>query len=368
MADYGNGDAAQSPYQLAREHLEGRPYRWLISGVAGFIGSHLLETLRQLNQQVTGLDNFMTGHRHNLDQVRGVVGPAAWRHFDFIEGDIRDADACRRASKGADFLLHHAALGAVPRSLSDPVLSNDVNVGGFLRILTAARDAGVRRVIYASSSAVYGDHPALPKLEARIGAPLSPYAVTKCVNELYAQVYARCYGMETMGLRYFNVFGPRQDPDGAYAAVIARWLAAMLRAEPLTINGDGESSRDFCYVGNAVQANLLAALCGRPAAINQLYNIAAGASTSLNALYDMLRALLAEREPRLAGYLAALSPHHADFRDGDVRHSQADIAKAVSLLGYAPTRDVARGLKLSARWYAEHLAPLSLRGPTAARP
>lgn len=353
MADYGNGTLAESPYQLAREQLESQQWRWAVTGVAGFIGSHLLEALLQLNQQVVGLDNFLTGHRHNLEQVRAIVGEPAWRHFDMVEGDIRDAGVCRRVCHGADFVLHQAALGSVSRSMQDPLLCNDINISGFLQVLTAARDAGVRRVVYAASSATYGDHPALPKVESQIGQPLSPYAVGKHVNELYAGVYARCYGLESIGLRYFNVFGPRQDPEGPYAAVIPQWIAAMARQRRVTINGDGESSRDFCYVGNAVQANLLAALVADPAAVNQVYNVAVGARTSLNQLYGLLHQLLLERYPALA----ACRPHYADFRAGDVRHSQADIAKAASLLGYLPTHDVARGLKLSIRWYGEHLAP-----------
>jgi len=353
MDDYGNGTRAESPYQLVREQLEQQQRRWVVTGVAGFIGSHLLEALLQLNQKVIGLDNFLTGYRHNLHQVRAIVGEQAWQRFELVEGDIRDAADCRRVCHGADFVLHQAALGSVSRSMQDPLLSNDINISGFLQLLTAARDAGVRRVVYAASSATYGDHPALPKVESQIGQPLSPYAVAKHVNELYAGVYARCYGLESIGLRYFNVFGPRQDPDGPYAAVIPQWIAAMARQRRVTINGDGESSRDFCYVGNAVQANLLAALVADPAAVNQVYNVAVGARTSLNQLHGLLQQLLLEQHPQVAG----CRPHYADFRAGDVRHSQADIAKAAGLLGYLPTHDVARGLKLSIRWYSEHLAP-----------
>ncbi len=340
------------PYQGAREHLQQNQYRWLITGVAGFIGSNLLETLLGLGQRVTGLDNFITGYRHNLDQVRSAVGERAWQGFDFIEGDIRSLPTCADACRNIDYVLHQAAIGSVSRSIQDPITSNDINVSGYLNMLTAARDAQVKRFIYAASSATYGDHPGLPKTEDCIGKPLSPYALTKYINELYADVFQRCYAMETIGLRYFNIFGPRQDPEGAYAAVIPHWIAAMMHARPLYINGDGESSRDFCYVGNAVQANLLAALSDNPAAINQVYNVAVNARTSLNALFAMMRALLIERYPHLHHY----APHYAEFRSGDVRHSQADISKAAALLGYAPTHDIARGLQQAIGWYTSHPA------------
>ena len=351
MGDYENGTPATSAYQCAREHLEREQYRWVVTGAAGFIGSNLLQALLELGQRVVGLDNFLTGYRHNLEQVRDQVGPAAWRRFELIEGDIRDQSACRRACERADFVLHQAALGSVARSIDDPLLSNDVNIGGFLNVLDAARLAGVRRVVYAASSATYGDHPALPKREHQIGNALSPYALTKHVNELYAAVYARCYGVQTIGLRYFNVFGPRQDPGGAYAAVIPLWIAALIEQRPLVINGDGESSRDFCYVANAVQANLLAALSDKPAAVGQVYNVALNARTSLNELYLMLHGLLVERYPHLRDY----QPTYGEFRAGDVRHSQADISKASSLLGYAPTHDLRRGLDQALRWYISHL-------------
>ena len=351
MGDYENGTPATSVYQCAREHLEQEQYRWVITGAAGFIGSNLLQALLELGQRVVGLDNFLTGHRHNLEQVRDQVGPAAWRRFELIEGDIRDHAACRQACGRADFVLHQAALGSVARSIDDPLLSNDVNIGGFLNVLDAARLAGVRRVVYAASSATYGDHPSLPKQEQHIGNALSPYAVTKRVNELYADVYARCYGVQTIGLRYFNVFGPRQDPRGAYAAVIPLWIAAMIGQRSLVINGDGESSRDFCYVANAVQANLLAALTDKPAAVNQVYNVALNARTSLNELYLILHGLLVERYPHLRDY----QPTYGAFRAGDVRHSQADISKAARLLGYVPTHDLRRGLDQALRWYVGHL-------------
>jgi UDP-N-acetylglucosamine 4-epimerase len=351
MGDYENGTPATSVYQSAREQLEREHYRWVITGAAGVIGSNLLQALLELDQRVVGLDNFLTGYRHNLEQVRDQVGPAAWRRFELIEGDIRDQAACRRACQRADFVLHQAALGSVARSIDDPLLSNDVNVGGFLNVLDAARLAGVRRVVYAASSATYGDHPALPKREDQIGNALSPYALAKHVNELYAAVYARCYGVQAIGLRYFNVFGPRQDPCGAYAAVIPLWIAAMIEQRPLVINGDGESSRDFCYVANAVQANLLAALTDKPAAINQVYNVALNARTSLNELYLMLHGLLVERYPHLRDY----QPAYGEFRAGDVRHSQADISKTSSLLGYVPTHDLRRGLDQALRWYIGQL-------------
>ncbi len=351
MGDYENGTPATSVYQSAREHLEQEQYRWVITGVAGFIGSNLLQALLELGQRVVGVDNFLTGYRHNLDQVRDEVGPAAWRCFELIEGDIRDQAVCRRACERADFVLNQAALGSVARSIDDPLLSNDVNIGGFVNVLDAARLAGVRRVVYAASSATYGDLPALPKREEHIGNALSPYALTKHVNELYAAVYARCYGVQTIGLRYFNVFGPRQDPGGAYAAVIPLWIAAMMEQRQVVINGDGESSRDFCYVANAVQANLLAALTDKPAAVNQVYNIALNARTSLNELYLVLHGMLVERYPHLRDY----QPRYGEFRAGDVRHSQADISKAAELLGYVPTHDLQRGLNQALRWYIAQL-------------
>jgi UDP-N-acetylglucosamine 4-epimerase len=352
MSDYEHGTPAANAYQLMREQLQYEQYRWVVTGVAGFIGSHLLQALLELGQTVVGVDNFLTGHRDNLEQVRVLAGAAAWRNFTLIEGDIRDLAVCREACERADYVLHQAALGSVGRSLAEPLLCNDINVGGHLNLLEAARLNGVRRVVYAASSASYGDHPALPKQEQNIGLALSPYALSKHVNELYAGVYARCYGLETIGLRYFNVFGPRQDPHGAYAAVIPQWVAAMIRRRPVVINGDGESSRDFCYVANTVQANLLAALTSKTAAINQVYNVALNARTSLNELYLLLLELLSERHP----HLQDSQPTYAPFRVGDVRHSQADISKAVQLLGYAPTHDLRRGLRQALRWYEQHLA------------
>jgi len=335
--------------------LLGHQYHWLITGVAGFIGSNLLEGLLRLNQKVTGLDNFSTGYRHNLDQVRELVGSEAWLNFTFIDGDIRRLEDCRNACRGVDYVLHEAALGSVPRSIEDPILSNENNVTGFLNMLLASRDAPVRRFVYAASSSTYGDHPDLPKVEPVIGNPLSPYAVTKYVNELYADVFARCYGTESIGLRYFNIFGPRQDPNGAYAAVIPQWVAALIMDQPVRINGDGETSRDFCFIDNVVQANLLAALADSPEAANQVYNVALNERTSLNQLYEMMRSLLLEQFPHLQEH----RPQYVDFREGDVRHSQADISKAGKLLGFKPTHRIDEGLKQAMDWYVAHLAPLS---------
>ena len=335
-------------YDEVRAELRESPRTWLITGVAGFIGSNLLETLLKLDQRAVGLDNFATGFRRNLDEVEGLVGPAQWKNFRFIEGDIRSLDDCRRACEGVDYVLHQAALGSVPRSIADPIAANAANVAGFLNMLVAARDAKAKSFTYAASSSTYGDHPALPKVEEAIGKPLSPYAVTKYVNELYAEVFARCYRFNTIGLRYFNVFGPRQDPNGAYAAVIPKWTAAMLKGEDVFINGDGETSRDFCFVDNAVQANLLAATTQNPEALNQVYNVAVGERTTLNELYAQLQRLLAPRRPRLQG----VKPIYRDFRAGDVRHSLADIGKATSRLGYAPTQRIDQGLELAMPWYA----------------
>ncbi len=334
-----------------RQRLAARPLSWLVTGSAGFIGSHLVQALLDLDQTVVGLDDFATGHLRNVDEVRAAVTGERWNRHRFIEADIRDAGACRHACLGIDVVLHHAALGSVPRSLADPVATNGSNVDGFLNMLVAARDAGVRRFVYAASSSTYGDHPALPKREDAIGRPLSPYAVTKLVNELYADVFARCYGTHSIGLRYFNIFGSRQDPEGAYAAVIPRWIRAMLLGEQVVINGDGETSRDFCYIDNAVQANLLAATTEDPAAIDQVYNIAVDDRTSLNRLFQILRDAIAVHVPAIA----ATNPVHGDFRPGDVRHSQADIGKARRLLGYAPTHRLVDGIAAAIPWYlAQH--------------
>jgi len=334
-----------------RRRLVALPRSWLVTGSAGFIGSHLTQQLLELGQKVVSLDNFATGYRRNLDEVRAALTPAQWRRHRFIEADIRDLNACRDACTGIDIVLHQAALGSVPRSLSDPLATHAANVDGFLNMLVAARDAGVRRFVYAASSSTYGDHPGLPKVEDAIGRPLSPYAVTKLVNELYAEVFARCYGVETIGLRYFNIFGARQDPDGAYAAVIPGWTRAMLVGEEVAINGDGETSRDFCYVDNAVQANLLAGATEDPAAVNQVYNVAVDDRTSLKELFELLRAELARSVPSVA----SVTPVYRDFRPGDVRHSQANIAKARRLLGYAPTHFLADGIRAAMPWYVAHL-------------
>lgn len=341
-----------SAYDTLRAELRLRPRRWLVTGVAGFIGSHLLQSLLELGQDVVGLDNFATGHQHNLDDVRRCVGETAWAKFRFIEGDIRDPAACQAACAGVELVLHQAALGSVPRSLADPVTSNAVNVSGFLNMLVAARDAGVQRFVYAASSSTYGDHPGLPKVEHTIGQPLSPYAVTKYVNELYASVFARGYGLASIGLRYFNVFGPRQDPDGAYAAVVPRWAAAMLAGDPVYINGDGLTSRDFCFVANAVQANLLAATTERTEALNEVYNVAVGDQTDLNSLHAMLSTRLQAERPGLQ----VPPPVYRDFRAGDVRHSRADISKARQRLGFEPTHDIRAGMAVVAAWYAGRTA------------
>lgn len=337
-------------YDQLKQTLPQSPQTWLVTGVAGFIGSNLLETLLKLGQNVVGLDNFATGHQHNLDEVQTLVSPQQWARFRFTEGDIGEPQTCQQACAGIDHVLHQAALGSVPRSIKDPIATNATNVGGFLNMLVAARDAQVKSFTYAASSSTYGDHPALPKVEDVIGKPLSPYAVTKYVNELYADVFARCYGFDTVGLRYFNVFGRRQDPEGAYAAVIPKWTAALLQDEPVFINGDGETSRDFCYVDNAVQANLLAATTQNPDAKNQVYNVAVGDRTTLNDLYTNLQAILSADHAEVQ----TAQPTYRDFRAGDVRHSQADISKAQHLLGYQPTHRLAEGLVEACAWYVKH--------------
>lgn len=336
---------AQS-YEQLKIRLAQAPATWVVTGVAGFIGSNLLETLLKLDQRVVGLDNFATGHQRNLDDVQGLVTESQWRNFRFIKGDIRNLDACRGVCEGADYVLHQAALGSVPRSLEDPLTTNETNISGFLNMLVAGRDAGVRRFVYAASSSTYGDHPALPKVEEQIGKPLSPYAVTKYVNELYADVFARCYGFKTIGLRYFNIFGRRQDPNGAYAAVVPKWFSSLLRNESVYINGDGETSRDFCYIENAIQANLLAA-CADDTAAEQVYNVAVGNRTTLNELFRLIAEQVAVARPETA----AAKPVYRDFRAGDVRHSLADIGKANSLLGYQPTHTLQQGLVEAAPWY-----------------
>ena len=317
-----------SQYQTVCAQLQQAPKTWLVTGVAGFIGSNLLETLLKLNQKVVGLDNFATGHQHNLDEVQGLVSAEQWANFRFIEGDIRNFGDCQNACTGVDYVLHEAALGSVPRSIADPILTNSVNITGFLNMLVAARDAQVSSFTYAASSSTYGDHPALPKVEENIGKPLSPYAVTKYVNELYADVFAKTYGFKAIGLRYFNVFGQRQDPNGAYAAVIPKWTSSMIAGEDVFINGDGETSRDFCFIDNTVQANILAATTQDEAAKNQVYNVAVGDRTTLNELYRAIQVALAENQVNFER-----DPVYGEFRAGDVRHSQASIAKIQQQLG-----------------------------------
>jgi UDP-N-acetylglucosamine 4-epimerase len=332
-------------YEQIQQELAQRPKTWLITGCAGFIGSNLLETLLQLGQSVVGLDNFATGYQRNLDEVKDTVSAGQWARFRFIEGDVRDFNVCRNAVKGSDYVLHQAAIGSVPRSLLDPVTTNDVNISGFLNMLIASRDAAVASFVYAASSAAYGDHPGLPKIEDTIGRPLSPYAVTKYVNELYAEVFARCYGFAVIGLRYFNVFGKRQDPNGAYAAVIPKWIAAMIRNEEIFINGDGETSRDFCFVDNAVQANLLAATTS-DSNKNEIYNIAVNGITTLNQLFDYVKSALRSNDIEYEK-----RPVYRDFRAGDVRHSQADIRKAEQRLGYVPRFRICQGVEVATPWY-----------------
>lgn len=328
--------------------LRARPQRWLVTGAAGFIGSNLVETLLKAGQDVVGLDNFSTGHQRNLNDATSALRSGTCHgQFRFITGDIRDRDACEEALAGVDVVLHQAALGSVPRSIADPIATHESNISGFLNVLEAARTGGVRRFVYAASSSTYGDEPSLPKIEGRIGAPLSPYAVTKLVNELYAAVYARTYGFKATGLRYFNVFGPRQDPDGAYAAVIPKWTATMIRGDPVTINGDGETSRDFCFIANAVQANIRAALAPEDAQ-GEVYNVAVGHRTSLVSLFEMIRDTLSKHQIQYE-----LEPSFAAFRAGDVRHSEADVSKAAKMLGYAPTHGVAQGLLTAVPWYIE---------------
>ena len=348
--------ATLSRYQEVQQQLQQRPRRWLITGVAGFIGSNLLESLLRLGQNVVGLDNCATGYTRNLDQVRDLVGAKAWGNYTNIDGDIRQLADCQRACAGVDYVLHHAALGSVPRSIEDPIATHEANVTGFVNMLVAARDARVGRFIYAASSSTYGDHPGLPKVEDVIGKPLSPYAVTKYANELYADVFARCYGVQSIGLRYFNIFGPRQDPDGAYAAVIPRWIAQFLSQQPVTINGDGTTSRDFCYVANAIQANVLAATTENADAVNQIYNIAVSERTTLNELFEQGRSLLVGQ----CAWLREYRPHYREFRDGDVLHSQADISKAQRLLAYAPTHRIGDGLQEAMAWYVANLQKNSL--------
>ncbi len=341
--------ADMTKYDQVKQQLTECPKKWLITGVAGFIGSNLLETLLKLNQQVVGLDNFATGHQHNLDEVHSLVTEEQWGRFSFIEGDIRNYTDCEKAiglgDVAVDYVLHQAALGSVPRSIADPVTTNAANITGFVNMLTAAKESQVSSFTYAASSSTYGDHPALPKVEANIGSPLSPYAVTKYVNELYAGVYARTYGFKAIGLRYFNVFGPRQDPNGAYAAVIPKWTAAMLEGEEVFINGDGETSRDFCFIENVVQMNVLAATSDE-AAKDKVYNVALGDRTTLNELYYAIQKALNDLNVE-----HSIEPTYREFRAGDVRHSQADISKAKTNLGYSPRYNLSKGIDIAMPWY-----------------
>jgi UDP-N-acetylglucosamine 4-epimerase len=330
--------------------LRAEPSIWLVTGAAGFIGSNLVEALLKNGQQVVGLDNFSTGYQRNLDEVQQLVGADAWSRFRFIRGDIRELDDCRAACAGVRHVLHQAALGSVPRSIEDPLATHASNATGFLNMLVAARDEGVASFTYAASSSTYGDEPTLPKVEDKIGRALSPYAVTKLLNEIYAEVFARCYGFKAIGLRYFNVFGRRQDPDGAYAAVIPQWIATMIRGEDVFINGDGETTRDFCFVSNAVQANLLAALAADEHK-DLVYNVAVGQRTSLNGLFDSLVGELAAN-----GAQYGRKPVYREFRAGDVRHSLADIGRAHSRLGYAPTHTLQDGLRVAMPWYLEFIS------------
>lgn len=338
-------------YEAVQTELKATPKTWLVTGVAGFIGSNLLETLLKLDQNVVGLDNFATGFQHNLDEVESLVSVDQWKKFCFIEGDIRDIEACRKACTGVNYVLHQAALGSVPRSIEDPITTNENNITGFLNMLVAARDADVKRFVYAASSSTYGDHPGLPKVEDRIGKPLSPYAVTKYVNELYTDVFAKTYNFNTIGLRYFNIFGQRQDPKGAYAAVIPKWFSALIANETVFINGDGETSRDFCFIENCVQANILAATVEDDAATNQVYNVAFGERTTLNELFQLIK----ERVVSANASAKDAHPTYRDFRAGDVRHSLADIAKGETLIGYKPDNSVRDGLNKAAEWYLTNL-------------
>ena len=339
-----------SQYQTVCEQLRQTPKTWLVPGVAGFIGSNLLETLLKLNQKVVGLDNFATGHQHNLDEVQNLVSTEQWANFKFYEGDIRNLEDCQKACANVDYVLHQAALGSVPRSIADPITTNAANITGFLNMLVAARDANVSSFTYAASSSTYGDHPALPKVEENIGNPLSPYAVTKYVNELYADVFARTYGFKAIGLRYFNVFGKRQDSNGAYAAVIPKWTAAMIAGDDVFINGDGETSRDFCFIENTVQANILAATTQNEEAKNQVYNVAVGGRTTLNDLFNAIKIALNKNG---VNYIKA--PIYREFRAGDVRHSQANIKKIQKILGYDAKYNIQEGIDLAMNWYSSKL-------------
>ncbi len=335
-----------SKYINVKESLLDEPKTWLITGVAGFIGSNLLQELLQLNQTVVGADNFSTGYDLNLTAVKKKVTKRQWSRFVFHKGDISKIKFCKSICKDVDYVLHQAALGSVPRSLKDPLKTNNSNITGFLSMLVAARDSNVKNFVYAASSSTYGDHKALPKREDRIGNPLSPYAITKYVNELYAEIFFKAYDFNSIGLRYFNVFGKRQSPNGAYAAVIPKWLSSIANSEPVQINGDGSTSRDFCYVDNAVQANILAACTTSKKALNQIYNVALGDKTTLNDLHKIIVQEVSKHKA-----IDKMPPKYQDFRDGDVKHSQADISKAKNLLGYRPTHKIRPGIKELVLWY-----------------
>ncbi len=341
----------KTSYEVLLESLKTSSRTWLITGVAGFIGSNLLETLLKHDQKVVGLDNFSTGHQYNLDEVKSLVSIDQWQRFQLLNGDIRDLEMCKQACDGVSYVLHQAALGSVPRSIEDPIITNENNISGFLNMLIAARDAKVKRFVYAASSSTYGDHPDLPKVEDKIGKPLSPYAVTKLVNELYADVFAKTYGFHTIGLRYFNIFGQRQDPNGAYAAVIPKWFAGLIKNETIYINGDGETSRDFCFIDNCVQANLLSATVEDDNALNQVYNVAFGERTSLNELYAFVKEQVVPSNPAAE----AAKPQHRDFRAGDVRHSLADISNAQNNIGYDPQFSIKKGLANASKWYVNNM-------------
>lgn len=336
-------------FEQIQQELSQEPKTWLVTGVAGFIGSNLLEKLLKLNQKVVGLDNFATGHQYNLHEVKDKVSVDCWENFTFIEGDIRNYQDCEKALTGVDYVLHQAALGSVPRSIADPITTNAANITGFINMLTAAKEQGVKSFTYAASSSTYGDHPALPKVEENIGNPLSPYAVTKYVNELYASVFAKTYGFKAIGLRYFNVFGPRQDPNGAYAAVIPKWTAAMINGEDVFVNGDGETSRDFCFIDNVVEMNILAATANEDSK-NEVYNVAVGDRTTLNELYGAINSALTENNVTVQGELV-----YRDFRVGDVRHSQADVSKAEAKLGYSANYRIYEGISIAMPWYIAFL-------------
>lgn len=335
-----------SRYEALQESLRLRPRTWLVTGAAGFIGSHLVETLLKLNQRVKGLDNLATGRLSNLEDVRRQVGEVAWGRFEFTEGDIRSLETCTQAMAGVDAVLHQAALGSVPRSIQNPIASHQSNVDGFLNMLWVAKEQGIGNFVFASSSSVYGDDPRLPKVEAQTGLPLSPYALTKSINEQYARVFRETYGLNSCGLRYFNVFGPRQNPGGPYAAVIPRWIKALMRGETCSIFGDGETSRDFCYVGNAVQANLLAG-CLPPEAEGGIFNVSYGGKTSLTSLYALIRERVAESRPSISGLKADYLP----ARSGDIRDSQADLTRTSAILRYDPTHSVIQGLDQTIPWF-----------------